>query len=130
MSELFKSKNWQWSEFCKIAPKAEKQRFTMISVLCYYDPKLPIIVETDICNFAVGAIQSEKEDHDQPVAFYCKKLMKKDLNYNIDNEEMLEIVSAFKKWRSDLEGTEHLILVFSDYKNVEYFIITKVLNGS
>jgi hypothetical protein len=41
---------------------------------------------------------------------------------------MVAIISAFKEWRRYLEGAENPILVFSDYKNLEYFTTTKVLN--
>jgi hypothetical protein len=51
-----------------------------------------------------------------------------ELNYDIHDKEMLTIVSSFKEWRKYLEGAEHSILVFSDYKNLKYFTTTKVLN--
>jgi hypothetical protein len=51
-----------------------------------------------------------------------------ELIYDIHNKEMLAIVSSFKEWRRYLEGAEHSILVFSDYKNLQYFTTTKVLN--
>jgi hypothetical protein len=43
---------------------------------------------------------------------------------------MLANVSAFKEWRRYFEGAELSILVFSDYKNLEYITTTKVLNCS
>jgi hypothetical protein len=51
-----------------------------------------------------------------------------ELNYDIHNTEMLAIISGFKKWKRNLEGTEHSILLFSDHKNLEYFTTTKVHN--
>jgi hypothetical protein len=51
-----------------------------------------------------------------------------ELNYDIYNMEILAGVSSFKEWRRYLKGVEYSILVFSDYKNLEYFITTKVLN--
>jgi hypothetical protein len=71
---------------------------------------------------------SQKEDRLQPVAFYSWKMIATELNYDIHNKEMLAIVSSFKEWRRYLDGTEHSIVVFSDYKNLEYFTTTKVLN--
>jgi hypothetical protein len=70
----------------------------------------------------------QTEDWVQLVAFYYRKMTAIELNYDIYNKEMLAIVSAFKEWRRYLEGAEHLILVFSDYKNLEYFTMTKVPN--
>jgi hypothetical protein len=51
-----------------------------------------------------------------------------ELNYDIYDKEMLAIISSFKEWSWYLEGAEHFILVFLDYKNLEYFTMTKVLN--
>jgi hypothetical protein len=42
---------------------------------------------------------------------------------------MLVIIRAFKHWRAELEGTGHLIKVFTDYKALEYFISTKALSA-
>jgi hypothetical protein len=104
------------------------QRFTTALVLQYYDPTLSNIVETDASDFAIGAVLSQKDDRLQPVAFYSKKMIITELNYDIHNKEMLAIVSAFKEWRRYLEGAEHSILVFSFHSNLEYFTTTKALN--
>jgi len=42
---------------------------------------------------------------------------------------MLAIILAFEQWRAKLEGiqTNNPFLVYSDYKALEYFIITKKL---
>jgi hypothetical protein len=54
-SEQFKGKNWRWSDVCEIAFEALKQCFTMAPVLQYYNSTLPIIVQTDTGDFAIGA---------------------------------------------------------------------------
>jgi hypothetical protein len=51
-----------------------------------------------------------------------------ELNYDIHDKEMLAIVSLFKEWRRYLKGAEHPTPVFSDYQNLEYFTMMKVLN--
>jgi hypothetical protein len=51
-----------------------------------------------------------------------------ELNYDIQDKEMLAIVLTFNKWKRYLEGAEYSILVFSDHKNLEYFTTIKVLN--
>ena len=38
------------------------------------------------------------------------------------------MVLAFEEWRAELEGSPFKIKVFSDHKNLKYFIITKHLN--
>jgi hypothetical protein len=83
----------------------------------------------DATDFAIGVGLSQKDDRDQPVAFYSRTMTATELNYDIHEKEMLAIVSSFKEWRRYLEGTEHFILVFSDHKNLEYFTTTIVLNS-
>jgi hypothetical protein len=51
-----------------------------------------------------------------------------ELKYNLHNEVILVIILVVEEWSIYLEGAEQLILVFSDYKNQEYYITTKVLN--
>jgi hypothetical protein len=90
-SEQFKGKNCRWSGLCKKAFEALKQRFTMAPVSHHYDPTLPIIVETDASNFAIGAVLSQKEDKVQPVAFYSRKMTATELNYDIHNKEIWQL---------------------------------------
>jgi hypothetical protein len=53
---------------------------------------------------------------------------KADINYEIQDKEILPIVSAFKEWRRYFAGAAHPISVFTDHKNLEYFTTTKILN--
>jgi RNase H-like domain found in reverse transcriptase len=52
-----------------------------------------------------------------------------EMNYPIHDKEMLAIVRAFEHWRSELEGTDHLVEVLTDHKALEYFISTKALSA-
>jgi len=49
-------------------------------------------------------------------------------NYEIYDKELMAIVQAFKKWHAELESVENPILVIMDHKNLEYFMMTKLLN--
>ena len=40
----------------------------------------------------------------------------------------MAIVRCFEKWRAELEGLLYIIKVLSDYKNLEYFMTTKLLS--
>jgi hypothetical protein len=50
-----------------------------------------------------------------------------EINYPIYDKEMLAIVRALEAWRPELEGTLTRIRIVSDYKALEYFMITKAL---
>jgi hypothetical protein len=65
--------------------------------LAVFDPELPIIMKTDVSDYAIGAyiMQSEKEKKLYPFAFYSKKISPAELNYDIHDKELLVIVAAF-----------------------------------
>ena len=41
---------------------------------------------------------------------------------------MLAIIESMKHWRHYLEGAKHPIQIYSDHKNLEVFMMTKILN--
>jgi len=62
------------------------------------------------------------------VAFYSKSLSLVEQNYEIHDKEMLAIIRVLEKWRHFLEGAQHLVEIWTDHKNLEYFMIAKKLN--
>ena len=49
-------------------------------------------------------------------------------NYDIYDKELLVIVTALQKWRVYLKGFKYPIKVLTNYKNLTWFTIIKVLN--
>jgi len=49
-------------------------------------------------------------------------------NYEIHDKEMLAIIHMLEEWRHFLEGTWHLVEIWTDHKNLEYFMTAKKLN--
>jgi hypothetical protein len=49
-------------------------------------------------------------------------------NHNIDDKEHLAVVEVFKYWHLYCHGACFPILVFTDYQNLRYFTISKILN--
>jgi len=49
-------------------------------------------------------------------------------NYKIHDKEMLAIIHALEEWRHFLEGATHLVEIWTDHKNLEYFMTAKKLN--
>ena len=49
-------------------------------------------------------------------------------NYRIHNKEMLAIIRALKEWRHFLEEMTYLVEIWTDHKNLEYFMTAKKLN--
>jgi len=133
LTELTKKeqgKEWAWNQEAEAAFRELKNRFTTAPVLAHFDPREPVIIETDASDFALGAVLSQrnKEGHLHPVALHSRKFQPAEINYEIHDKELLAIVDAFKHWRRYCEGATHQVQVFSDHHNLEYFTTTKVLN--
>jgi len=63
-----------------------------------------------------------------PVVFYSKSLSSMKRNYEIHNKEMLAIICALEEWRHFLKNTTHPVEIWTDHKNLEYFMMAKKLN--
>ena len=89
----------------------------------------PIIMETDASDYALGArlTQPGPGGKHRPVAFWSRKMIPAELNYDVHDKELLAIVSAFQVWRAYLEGAKYTVTVKSDHKNLTFFTTTKVL---
>ena len=49
-------------------------------------------------------------------------------NYEIHDKEMLAIIRVLEEWRHFLEGATHPVEIWTDHKNLEYFMTAKKLN--
>ena len=87
-------------------------------------------METDTSDFAIGAVLSQMRVDGKlhPVAFYSRKFSAVEINYDIDDKELFAIVDSFQEWRYFLEDVTHPVTVYTDHKNLEYFMSARVLN--
>jgi len=133
LTELTKKevgKEWAWNQQAESAFQELKHHFTMAPILAHFDPRKPILVETDASDFALGDVLSQrsKEGRLHPIAFHLRKFQLTEIHYEIYDKELLAIVDAFKHWRRYCEGATHQVQVWTDHYNLEYFTTTKVLN--
>jgi len=85
----------------------------------------------DSSDFATGMVLSQQSMINgkwHPVAFYSKSLSSMEQNYEIHNKEILAIIHVLEEWRHFLEGVTHLVEIWTDHKNCEYFMTAKKLN--
>ena len=61
------------------------------------------------------------------VAFLSKSLSPVERNYKIHDKEMLAIIQALQEWQHFIEGAEHQCEIWTDHKNLEYFMTAKQL---
>jgi len=64
----------------------------------------------------------------RPVAFISKSLSDTERNYKIHDKEMLAVVRCLEAWRHFLEGTVEKFKIWTDHKNLEYFMKAQKLN--
>ena len=105
-----------------------QERITSALILALPDNSSPYCVEVDSSDFAMGAVLSQQCPEDgkwHPVAFLSKSLSPVERNSEIHNKEMLAIVRALEEWRHFLEGVEHQFKIWTDHKNLEYFMTAK-----
>src|SRR5277367_5639290 len=125
---LRKGQCFIWSSEAQAAFDKLKSLFTCAPILHHFDPELPVTLYADSSGFAVSGIVSQPDANDilHPIAFWSRKCIPAECNYDIHDREMLAIVECFKHWRHYLEGSKHPIHVRSDHKNLETFMSTNV----
>ena len=100
-------------------PSNEKV-FTTAPVLAKWNPRDPLIVETDASDYALKAILSTIDPSNNqvyPIAFHSQSFTSLELNYDVHNKELLAIFKSFKLWFYYLERTLTLIDIITDHKN-------------
>ena len=125
-----KDRKWEWTEKQEKAFEELKKRFTQGPVLAALDLDKKMKMEVDALDYAMrGVLSMEGEDGKwKPVAFLSKSLNKMERNYKIHNKEMLVIIRGLKSWRHLLEGAKFKFEIWTDHKNLEYFIKAQKLN--
>jgi len=62
------------------------------------------------------------------VVFLSKSLNETERNYEIHNKEILVVIRGLENWRHLLEGAKFKFKVWTDHKNLKYFIKAQKLN--
>ena len=81
-------------------------------------------MEVYVSYYAIGEVLFIKcEDGKwRPVAFLSKSLNEIERNYKIYNKEILAVIRGLENWRHLLEGVKYKFEVWTDHKNLEYFM--------
>jgi len=125
-----KDMKWQWEEEQQKVFDKLKRIFTTKPVLVAPDLDKEFRVEADASNYATGGVLSMKCSDElwRLVAFISKSLSDTERNYKIHNKKMLAIVRCLEAWRHFLEGTVVKFEIWTDHKNLEYFMKAQKLN--
>ena len=87
-------------------------------------------MEVDASDYAMDRVLSmECEDRKwKSVVFLSKSLNEMERNYEIHDKEMLAIIRGLESWRHLLEGVQFKFKIWTDHKNLEYFMRVQKLN--
>ena len=125
-----KEQKQKWEKEQEKAFERLKTVFTTEPILAIPDIDREMRVEADASDYAMGGVLSTKcEDGKQrPVAFISKSLNATEQNYKIHDKEMLAVIRCLEAWRHYLEGAKLEFEIWTDHKNLQYFMMNQKLN--
>jgi len=125
-----KDKRWVWTEKEEKAFQELKEQFTKEPVLAAPDIDKKMRMEVDASDYVTGGVLSMecKDGLWRPVAFLSKSLNETERNYEIHDKEMLAIVRGLEAWRYLLERAQYKFEIWTNHKNLEYFMKIQKLN--
>ena len=87
-------------------------------------------MKIDASNHVVTEIilQYDSDESLRLVVYFFIKMSLAKCNYEIYDKKFLVVIRAFELWRFQLEGIEEPVMILFDHKNLEYFIIIKLLS--
>ncbi|KAF8633524.1 hypothetical protein AX17_004426 [Amanita inopinata Kibby_2008] len=122
--------DFSWGPSQQQAFEDLKRAITSAPILILAQDDQPYQIEADSSNYTTGAVLSQcmPDGSWHLVAFQSKSLSPVERNYEIHDKEMLAIIWALDEWRHFLEGARHPFEIWTDHKNLEYFMSAKKLN--
>ena len=95
-----------------------------------FDPRRLTVIEADVSDQVLNSVLSQRDElrNLHSVAFHSHKFTDSELKYKIHDKELLAIVEAFKQWRTYLKRSKDLVQIYTDHKNLVYFMMIKILN--
>jgi len=125
-----KDVKWVWEESQQKAFDKLKEVFIIKPVLAVPDLDKEFRVEANASNYATEGVLLMKCSDNlwRPVAFISKSLSNIKRNYEIHNKEILAVIRYLEVWKHFLEGTTVKFEIWTDHKNLEYFMKVQKLN--
>ena len=102
--------------------QALKQGFTNAPILIHVDLPKSFYLEADASDFGSISSQYGKDGRLHPIAFQSQKFSAVEINYEIYEKELLAIICAFKELQHFLKDTQHIVTIYTNYKNLVYFM--------
>ena len=125
-----KDQRWEFGTKQQEAFNELIHKLTHASILAHYDPKKPIMIETDASKYVTAGIISQTGDDGilRPIAYHSKSMSKSECNYDVHDKELLAIILALEDWRTYIKGSRQQTKILTDHKNLVPFMTKKRLN--
>ena len=115
--------------------KEAEEAFQTLKAACITPPYFKIFksgkllrFETDALDLALGGCASQLHDGKwHLIAYYLRKFLGLEERYDVHNKELLAIIACIQHQRVYAHSCLELT-IYTDYKNLTFFTITKILN--
>jgi hypothetical protein len=104
----------------------QELKFKLVTAptLAFPDFTRPFKVDTDACEYGIGAVKSENDGVGKPVAYFSRSLNKAERKYHTTEKEALAIVAAVRQFRPYLHG--HFFTKVTDHKPLKWLDSFKI----
>ena len=108
-----------------------REIFQKISILIHFNFIFLLRLKTDASNFEIFEILSQLQFNDvwKFIAFYSRKMIFAEQNYEIHDQKLLIIVICFKNWRHCFKNNYHFIKILINHNNFKKFMNIQILNN-
>jgi hypothetical protein len=111
---------WKWGAEQQGAFDELKRALCSPPVLLIADQTKPFTLNTDACNYAIGAtLQQDQGNGLQPVAYFSAKMSDAERRYDVREKEFMALFRACMHWRHYLHGLEPFLLL-TDHDSLKY----------
>jgi hypothetical protein len=120
---------WQWGDRQQGAFDALKAALCSPPVLLVPNQSKPFVLNTDACDFAIGAtLQQDHGNGPQPVAYFSAKMSAAERNYDVREKEFMALWRACLHWRHYLHSAQPFTLL-TDHESLKYHKTMPNLSG-
>eukprot|EP00731_Ephydatia_muelleri_P004970 Em0002g1146a len=123
-----RGREFQWTQECIHAFDELKSRLLSAPILSFPDFEKPFILDTDACQYGIGAVLSQDHDGEEKVVAYgSRTLSKAERKYCVTRKELLAVVTFTKHFRPYLLG-RHFTLR-TDHSSLQWLYNMKEPEG-
>lgn len=117
-----------WDPRCDHAMTALKHKLISEPVLAQFDPKRPIEIHTDACDYGIEAVLVQRhESEERVVAYASRHLNKAEINNSTTEKECLAIVYACRQFRPYIFGSPFTVI--TDQASLSWLMNVRNQNG-